>query len=59
MVKAHKKIRSSCKACPHHHPTRAKYGAKGEHRFHGHGSFCRTHHTTKVGKKYCKGRKKR
>jgi len=47
----HSAIRKSCKQCKHSH-------SKNIDRFHSVGSFCRTHRTTAVGKKYCSQRKK-
>ncbi len=43
----HKLIRTPCPHCKSRH-------TKNVDRFHGYGSFCKTHKTTKVGRQYCK-----
>lgn len=50
----HRKIRRSCKHCPRSRHNRVP-GTGNAHRFHGIGSFCRTHKTTVRGRRYCKG----
>lgn len=46
----HEKVRESCRICP---LPRGRVHNRDTHRFHGHNSFCRTHSTTEIGKKYC------
>lgn len=48
----HRRVRRSCKHCRkrgHNHVP----GTGNSHRFHGLGSFCATHSTTKRGSQYC------
>lgn len=57
MVGPHKAIRPPCRRCrqKNHHIT--KDG--NTHRFHGIGSFCRTHHNKGRARKYCTRQGKR
>jgi len=50
MVHPHRKLRSSCQSCTL--PEGRKHNSDTE-RFHGVGSFCRTHSTTQIGRAYC------
>jgi hypothetical protein len=47
----HKKLRRSCIWCRRVRHIHTRSG--NVHRFHGPGSFCRTHRTTRTGRLYC------
>ena len=53
----HKRLRRTCKWCAKPKHNRTPIG--NAHRFHGPGSFCKTHSTTKRGKLFCKISKRR